>query len=384
MRTVTPLSGRVRSGNRKRIGEQLEALWKYTEQVAKEELMDTQPCDMEKLDPKQVAQTIEAIDQALKAHPELGSESDKKKRQKVAYAKKNWPKKLAEYEEHQRILGGRNSYSKTDPDATFMRMKEDHMKNGQLKPGYNLQLSTNDQFIIHYTLHANPTDTLTLKPHLEEFKQQYRTSPDSLTSDWGYGSEENYDYLETEEVEAFVKYNYFHKESQKSFLKKYPFHPNQLHYNPEKDCFICPMGQQMKKIGTYTRKTASGYEQKITRYQAQNCQGCPLRGACHKSKDNRIIEVNHRLNLYKVQARERLNFEEGIEKRKRRCYDVEATFGILKQNRGFRRLMLRRKPKVEVEVGLHAMAHNLRKFTAILLDKHPKQPLLPLQNQKVA
>ncbi len=361
--------------NRGRIAEQLEALWAYAERVAKEELMDTQPCDLEQLKPEAVAQTIEAIDQALKSTPD----ADKKKKQKVKYAAKNWPDQLKKYDQQEQTLDGRNSYSKTDPDATFMRMKDDHMKNGQLKPGYNLQMSTHEQFIVHYSTHPNPTDTLTLKPHLEEYKNSYGHSPEQLTTDGGYGSEENYTYLQQEGVEAFVKYNYFHKETQKSFLKKRPFHPNGLYYNKEEDVFICPMGQRMEKIGETIRKTSSGFEQHLHRYQAQNCQGCPLRAACHKAKTNRIIEVNHTLNAFKAQAREKLNSEEGISKRKRRNYDVEATFGILKQNHGLRRFLLRGKDKVEVETGIHAIAHNLRKFAAKLIEKKPKQPLLPLQ-----
>ena len=156
-----------------------------------------------------------------------------------------------------------------------MRMKDDHMKNGQLKPGYNFQCSTNSQMIVYYSLHPNPTDTLTLKPHLLGYKEQYGHSPDTQTTDAGYGSEENYAFLESEQVEAFVKYNYFHKEQKASFQKKYPFHPNNLYYNQEQDYFVCPMGQKMTPMGRYKRKTASGYEQHITRYQAQNCQGCP-------------------------------------------------------------------------------------------------------------
>src|SRR5690606_6890834 len=111
------------------------------------------------------------------------------------------------------------SYSKTDPDATFMRMKEDHMQNGQLKPGYNVQISTENQIIVNYTLHQNPTDTKTLKPHLENFKETYGEAVfkelEDITADAGYGSEENYDYLEKEELTAYVKYNTFDKEQDK-------------------------------------------------------------------------------------------------------------------------------------------------------------------------
>lgn len=69
--------------------------------------------------------------------------------------------RLNKYQKHLSIAGTRNSFSKTDRDATFMRMKEDPMKNGQLKAGYNVQIGTNNQYILAYTIHPNPTDTLT-------------------------------------------------------------------------------------------------------------------------------------------------------------------------------------------------------------------------------
>lgn len=368
--------------NKSRIATQLEELWSYAQSVAKEELMDTSPCDFEKLEPKAVEKTIEAIDKALKAQPK--DKVDKKKKQKVSYGKKNWPEALKRYQEQEQILGDRNSYSKTDPDATFMRMKEDHMKNGQLKPGYNVQMSSNNQFLTHYTIHPNPTDTLTLKPHLKTFEQQYGSLPDQITADAGYGSEENYTYLEEKGIEAFVKYSYFHKEAKASFQKKRPFHPNSLHYNEQEDLYICPMGQPMNNIGTFKRKTSSGFEQTLTKYQAQNCKGCPLRSSCHKSKTNRIIEINHPLNRYRQIARERLTSEEGVKKRKSRPQEIEAVFGILKQNHGFRRLTLRTKSKVEIEVGLHALAHNFRKWAALLLYKPTNIPLFPITHYQTA
>ena len=124
------------------------------------------------------------------------------------------------------------------------------------------------------------------------------------------------------------------------------------------------MGQHMNNIGTYKRKNESGFEQTISRYEAKNCEGCPLRAACHKAKDNRVIEVNHNLNKHKQKAREKLTSEEGIAHRKQRAQDVEAVFGNIKQNKGFRRFMLRGKEKVTVEFGFIAIAHNLMKKAA--------------------
>ncbi len=134
--------------------------------------------------------------------------------------------------------------------------------------------------------------------------------------------------------------------------------------NPQKDCYICPMGQQMQNVGTYQTKTKTGFTQTINRYQAKNCNGCPLRGVCHKSKSNRIIEINHSLNKYKQQVKENLNSEQGIYHRKKRPCDVEPVFANIKNNHHFKRFMLRSKPKVEIEAGLLALAHNLRKKAA--------------------
>jgi transposase len=344
--------------SREQIGKQLEDLWDYTQKIAAEELQDTTPTSFEKLDPEEVRKTVTKIDEALKKKE---ASIDKKVKQKISYAKKNWPSNLEKYQEQEKILGARNSYSKTDPDATFMRMKEDHMKNGQLKPAYNVQISTQDQFIANYSIHQNSTDTNTLKPHLESFKEQYGFFPKELTADAGYGSEENYEYLEKNEVEAYVKYNYFDKEQREKEKAKPDFHVDNLYYNKEENCYYCPMGQKMRFIGNYIEKTDAGYERTLSKYQAQNCQGCPIRGVCHKSQYNRTIETSHRLNELKNLARERLLSEKGLKHRSKRPVDVEPVFGILKQNKGFRQFMLRGIDKVSIEFGLLAIAHNIKK-----------------------
>jgi transposase len=239
--------------SKERISKQLEELWDYTQKVATEELKDNAPISFDKLDPEEVRKTVAQIDQALKDKP-----IDKKVKQKVSYAKKNWAEKLQDYQQQEKILGERNSYSKTDTDATFMRMKEDHMQNGQLKPAYNVQISTNDQIIANYSIHQNPTDTRTLKPHLDSFEQQYTFMPKELTADAGYGSEENYEYLEKNNVEAYVKYNYFDKEQREKEKAKPAFHVDNLFYNKQTNCYYCPMGQKMNFIGASVEKTQAG------------------------------------------------------------------------------------------------------------------------------
>jgi len=343
--------------NKEKMKQQLDALWKYAQNIAASELDDTDPSGFDKIDKEKVEQTIAKIDEALKDKP-----VSKQVKQKLNYAKKNWPAALDRYEQQEKIMGEqRSSYSKTDTGATFMRMKEDHMKNGQLKPGYNLQISTNNQYIANYSIHQATTDTTTLPTHLNDYKQQYQSTPAIVTADAGYGSEENYQYLEENNITAYVKYNQFDREQNQTIQNKKPFAADKLHYNKEQDYYVCPMGQHMENKGNSIRTTATGFKQQTTQYQAKNCGSCPLNGVCHKSEGDRIIKVSHQLNQLKQQARQLLESDEGIKKRKQRCWDVEPVFANIKNNHGFKRFMLRGKEKVFIEVGLLALAHNLRK-----------------------
>ena len=350
--------GRSISKNKERIKKQLHELWSYAESVAREELENNEPDSFEKIDQKSVQRTIESIDKALK-----GKQVDKKVKQKLNYARKNWPENLKKYEQQEKTLGNRNSYSKTDPDATFMRMKEDHMLNGQLKPGYNWQISTENQYILGYTIHQTTNDTTALQSHMECLKESLGKMPETLVADAGYGSEENYEYLENNDVEAFVKYQYFHKEQCKKWRED-PYRTENLLYDENDDYYTCPMGQKMNFIGEKVRVTDNGFKQVKRLYQAQDCKGCPVREACNKSKGNRKIEINTRLSYYKSIIRERLTSERGRKYRRRRPVDVEAVFGIIKGNRNYRKFLLRGLEKVEIEAGLLALAHNLSKIAA--------------------
>lgn len=346
--------------NKEKMKKALSEIWQYAQSVAKAEDNLPEPPDFTDINPERVQDTVDTLNAVLADKPEV----DKKVKNKLKYASKEYPKKLAEYENKEAILGERNSYSKTDADATFMRMKEDHMKNGQLKAGYNVQISTSNQFIVNYTIHPNPTDTTTLAAHINQHEASFGKTLKTLTADAGYGSEENYELLKAKDIEAYVKYGMFDKQQSEKYNNKKVFSAEKLFYNHEKDCYICPMGQQMDYIGNSKRITTTGFKQISKRYQAKNCSNCPLNGVCHKSKGNRIIEINENLEKYKVAAYELLNSERGIEKRKQRCHDVETVFGNIKQNHGFRRFMLRGKQKVAIEWGLLAIAQNIRKKAA--------------------
>jgi len=349
--------GKSIKNNREKIKKQLDELWKYAQSVAAEELNDTAPLEYEQINPEKVKQVVARINSVLEDKKDVSP----KVRQKLTYAKKNWPENLAKYEDQEKLLEGRNSYSRTDTDATFMKMKEDHMRNGQLKPAYNLQISTQEQFILNYSLHQTANDYPALAPHLEGYETLYKQKPKAIVADAGYGSDENYSLLKAKNIEAYIKYNTFDKE-QKGGIKA--FSNDTLHYNEQDNCLYCPMGQRMRHIGDGQRVTASGYVQLISRYQAQNCLGCPMRGVCHKGQENRIAEVNHSLRKHKQQTKELLNSDQGIQYRKQRPVDVEPVFAHIKHNHGFRRFFLKGLSKTEIEIGLLSIAHNLRKWKA--------------------
>lgn len=323
-------------------------------------LSDNQEVNKEEL-PKKI--NSEELKEKLSELNKKLKEPNKKITKELQKLQEEHLSKLKKYEKDLVILGNRNSYSKTDPDATFMRMKEDHMKNGQLKPAYNPQISTENQFITNVTIHQTPNDTTTLKSHLEEFKKRYQKQSKTVVADAGYGSEENYEMLENKDITAYVKYNYFHKE-QKKKMKDNPFLVQNLFYNIQQDFYVCPMGQRMENIGSGKRTSANGYESQVSYYQAKRCNGCPLRSLCHKAKGNRTIEINRRLNQLRAQAKELLMSKEGLEHRSKRPIEVEAVFGQLKNNNKFNRFTFKSIQKVEMEFLLMAIGHNFRKMIA--------------------
>ena len=291
--------------------------------------------------------------------------SNKKMRKAVEKVKSEKAPKMREYEDKLETMGERNSFSKTDPDATFMRMKEDAMNNGQTKPGYNVQIATENQFITNYDIFWRPTDQATLIPFLESFQARYGKQSDEVCSDSGYGSEQNYEYMFGNGITPYVKYNMFHAEDKKK-RRQNPFLVQNLYYNETEDYFVCHMGQHMEHIDDVTMKSDLGYESTVSRYIAQNCSGCPLRGMCYKAKsDRRVIEVNHRNNAYRRKAKELLTSERGLYHRSNRPIEPEAVFGNIKFNHGFKRFHLKSNEKVKTEFGLVALAHNIRKYITI-------------------
>ncbi|TMV47054.1 IS1182 family transposase [Paenibacillus mesophilus] len=309
------------------------------------------------------SEKLEAAVQQLEAKLQT-KPKDKPLKKAVRVLRKDLLPRLQKYEVQQEILGDRNSYSKTDTDATFMRMKEDHMRNGQLKPGYNVQIGMENQFIVGYSLHQRPTDTRCLQPHLEKVKASLGRLPGTVIADAGYGGEENYAYLESEKLKAVVKYSTYHKEKSKKWQKDISKIDN-WQYDEAEDTWTCAAGHKLSFRYESKETTESGFEIRKRHYRSASCDGCPLKASCTKAQGNREISVSLRYQRYKQQARERLRSEEGYELSVRRMIEPESVFGQMKNNRGFRRFLLRGLPKVSLEVGWLSLAHNLLKQAAI-------------------
>lgn len=351
--------------NRERLMKKIHILLGQIDNVIAQENSSESNEEIE-FTPAMLTEMAGELRQALEQVPEPSTKEEKtalKKKRKQLKELEEHRDKLQEYDNRLDTLQDRNSYSKTDNDATFMRMKEDAMRNGQTKPGYNLQIGTGNQFITDFALFPNPTDTLTLIPFLQSFSSRYDRLAHTVVADSGYGSEENYRFMSENGMEAYVKYNYFHMEQRPRF-KPDPFKAENFYYNEEQDFCICPMGQKMQRIGTRHVKTASGYVSENARYRAIRCEGCPLRCRCFKAKGNRTIELNHRLRKYKQKAKELLCSEEGLKHRGQRCIEPEAVFGQMKNNMNYKRFRHFGKDKVFMDFAFFAIAFNIKKMCA--------------------
>jgi len=350
----------------------------YDELLEKEIIPEIERENEKELALEDLAQMVEKIDEVIAEYDRKIEDSSDVAERKALRTERKFPKKarkqLIDYIErklkYQRdfeILDERNSYSKTDPDATFMRMKDDYMKNGQLKAGYNIQVATEGQYALAYSIFPNPADTRTLIPFLDEIEQHYFKLPKHIVADAGYGSEQNYDdILLNRKREALITYTMYVKEQKKTY-KQNEFNTANWDYDKENDRYTCPNQQHLvfKYHTTKTDKYDFAREFKV--YECEDCSGCPLRSLCTKAKEgnNRKLMVNEKWEQQKEYVRAKLSEEKTSTLYRQRKIDVEPVFGFLKANLRFTRFSVRGKSKVENEMGLALMAVNLRKFTAI-------------------
>jgi transposase len=308
------------------------------------------------IDSEALKKRIERLNERL-----AGKKKDKRVTKAMRTLQEDYLPRQEKYEQQEQILAGRNSYAKTDHDATFMRMKDDAMHNGQLKPGYNVQIGTENQFVVGFSIHQKANDTNCLIPHLNGVKERLGHLPRCVIADAGYGSEENYAYLEQTGTEGYVKYSLFHQEQKRSWRKQ-RFRVENLAYDPQQDEYLCPGQQRLTYLGTRSVTTENGYRTSRREYQCSSCADCPLKSQCTRAVGNRHIWTSPILNHYHEQVRQRLLSEQGRRLRSQRAVEVETVFGRIKQDWGFRRFTLRGIEKVKIEWGLLCIAHNMAKL----------------------
>lgn len=291
--------------------------------------------------------------------------SERKSPKQILKQVNDWINRKSKYLRDFEILGTRNSYSKTDHDATFMRMKDDYMQNGQLKPGYNVQIATEGQFALAYDVYPNPTDTKTLIPFLDKIESDYFELPKNIVADAGYGSEQNYDDILTKRKKIpLITYGMYRKEQQPKY-KKDPFKTSNWIYDKELDIYTCPNEKKLTFQYNSTRTDKNGFTRHFKVYECEECSGCPFRSMCTKASEgkNRKLAINMKWEEQKEYVKQKLSDEKTADIYRKRKTDVEPVFGSLKANLGFTKFSVRGKPKVRIEIGLALMATNIRKYT---------------------
>ena len=292
--------------------------------------------------------------------------SERKTPKQILKQVNDWITRKEKYSTDLEIMGNRNSYSKTDHDATFMRMKDDYMQNGQLKPGYNIQIATENQFVLAYDIFPNPTDTKTLIPFLNTIEEKFFELPKYIVADAGYGSEVNYNELiKNRSLVPLIPYGMYEKEQSKKY-KQDPFRTGNWTYDDEADTFTCPNNKTLSYVYQSTRKDSTGFERQFDVYECEDCSGCPFRSLCTKANEgkNRKLAINRNWEEQKAYVQEKLSEEKTAKIYYQRKIDVEPVFGFLKANLGFRRFSVRGKMKVTNELGIALMATNIRKYIA--------------------
>lgn len=289
--------------------------------------------------------------------------------------------KKQRYEDYQATFKARSSFSKTDKDATFMHMKDDHMRNSQLKPGYNVQIGVSGEYIVGLDISSERSDQLTLIPLLERMESGLGQRHDSIIADAGYESEENYTYLEKNQQRGFIKpQNYEKSKSRKYRNNKYI--KENMPYDAETDSYTCPAGRRIAAENDTIRKSKSGFESTVTHYQCESCAGCILRDKCFRSKypdKNRTFEVSKTFRHQRNNATERITSQEGTLLRINRSIQVEGAFAVIKEDYAFRRFLTRGAENVRTEMLLMAMGYNLFRLHCKIQNGRSRQILFQKQ-----
>lgn len=266
-----------------------------------------------------------------------------------------------DYDLHNQLFNGRNSYSKTDHDATFMHMKEDHMRNSQLKPGYNVQIGVESEYVTGVGVFQDRSDIATLIPFLNEMESNLGRTYKNVIADSGYESEENYIYLEDKNQNYYIKPQTYEKWKKRSFKKDISKREN-MAYDEQKDEYTCRNGKQLKPIGITHKTSATGYKSKVTIYESEDCGNCPCKSKCTKAQGNRKMQVSKTFVAKRQISYDNITSEKGILLRMNRSIQVEGAFGVLKNDYQFNRFLTRGKNSVKTEFILLCFGYNINKL----------------------
>lgn len=269
--------------------------------------------------------------------------------------------KLKEYAEHIKICGEvRNSYSKTDKDATFLRCKRDYMGNDQLLPSYNVQFGVVDEYIAVCDVYQYGSDSDCFEPLMEEFYENYGQYPKRPVTDAGYGTYNNYLYCKEKGMELYQKFPTYNKIVKDKKYKEDPFQSRNFKKN-ENGQLVCPNNKVFNFLETRPVK-GNKYGRTVEIYECEDCTDCPFKSKCYRGKNNKRININKELTDLHQEVIENLNSEKGIELRKKRSIQAEGTIGILKYDRGYKRIVRRGLESVRLEILLVSIGHNLYKY----------------------
>jgi len=265
------------------------------------------------------------------------------------------------YDLHNSRFNGRNSYSKTDVDATFMRMKDDHMRNAQLKPGYNVQLAVDSEYIVATDIFQDRNDAWTLVPLLKNMDKNLDFRYPSVTADAGYESEEAYDYLMLQKQEAYIKPQVYERQKKRKFKQDISKREN-MEYNSAEDYYVCHNNKKLKSAFVKKQKTKSGYITDVTVYESEGCCGCQFKSECTSAQGNKRLYVSKNFLDKRQKSHENITSEKGTKYRINRSIQVEGAFGVLKSDYKFQRFLLRGKIKVKIEILLLCFGFNINKL----------------------
>ena len=290
-----------------------------------------------------------------------GKGKRKSKLQKYLEELQNFIEKQSKYDEYNGIFNGRNSFSKTDKDASFMHMKEDHMQNGQLKPGYNIQIGVEGEYIVGVDVSSERSDQLTLIPFLDKLEKDLPKKFENVIADAGYESEENYMYLSKHNQKSYIKPQNYEKSKSKKFKDDISKREN-MTYNIEEDYYICAYGKKLVPVSSKFKTSKSGYNSIVTIYESESCDKCPYKNKCTKAKGNKRLHVSKDFIKKRKESLNNITTPEGKLLRVNRSIQVEGAFGVLKQDYGFRRFLLRGKKNIKTEFMLLSFGYNIQKL----------------------